>query len=143
MKEIGFNFGEKTIKGVYIERKFIESGMVQTNLYHQKYKNTKFESPRANIVILPEVQDHCHRYNTLALGMADEFNLEVHLFDYIGFGRSDGIRSMGTPDLLFKSLQLCLNEIKNNKPIFLYGHGLGALLALTFFLQNDHLNFAG
>lgn len=143
MGDLGFDFGKKNIDGVLIERKLIKTDIEQVSLYYQKFANESFNKDEVNIVLLPEIQDHCHRYNEFAHKLALEMNFQVHSFDYYGFGRSDGFRTYMDVDQMFLGLKHCLQQIDNNKDIYQYGHGMGALQALAFCLLNDQLKITG
>lgn len=111
----------------------------QIFLYYSNFrKEDNNILPKANLVVLHEIQDHCQRYNQFAYALAQE-NYEIHLIDFMGYGHSDGLKSgIKDPEVFIKNLKQCLLQITRvSEKVFLFGHGLGAGVGLTWHLMNQ------
>ena len=95
---------------------------------------------KALLCIVHGYGDHCMRFS----GYADEFSrhgILVFAQDLAGFGRSGGTRG-SVDDLglysrdITQQVQL-MQDIHPDLPLFLYGHSLGASLALSAVLENQ------
>jgi alpha-beta hydrolase superfamily lysophospholipase len=72
--------------------------------------------------------------------MADHFckkGFEVYGIDLRGFGYSGGPRGCSTLTQMITDIGTLLTQVKQNIPLFLYGHSMGGLLVLIFTLLNE------
>lgn len=134
-KRLG-KYDEKTYT---ITRKFIKNQYSGNRLY------TSIFLPKhaiaANLVCIHGWLDSFKLFE-----LADKFassNVAVYLFDMSGFGFSDGVPFNPTIEELLIDLKSVLTQVRNKRPTFLYGHSLGAVVALTFLLLNPTCDIEG
>ena len=97
--------------------------------------------PRGDLLVVHGMGEYGGRYHELA-AEAHSLNLNVHLFDLRGHGRSQGTRGHFTSmaehhrdiDAWLEHL-VGAGAVNANRPCFLLGHSLGGLIALTFCAQ--------
>jgi alpha-beta hydrolase superfamily lysophospholipase len=66
------------------------------------------------------------------------------MIDLKGHGYASGKRMMGwTPFDLHEQVGVILSQARNDKPLFLFGHSMGALVTTTFLLKNPSLKISG
>jgi len=66
------------------------------------------------------------------------------MIDLKGHGYASGKRMMDwTPFDMHEQLGVILSKARTDKPLFLYGHSMGALVTTTFLLKNPTLKIAG
>ncbi len=99
------------------------------------------KSPKALVVIVHGLGEHCGRYTHVAEAFtANRFH--VYSFDQRGFGRSEGLRGH-TPsfqhlmDDISLAIQHARQECGEDLPLFLYGHSMGGLEVLYYGLTTD------
>jgi acylglycerol lipase len=100
---------------------------------------------RAALVVVHGLAEHCGRYGNLV----DHFvsrGYAVHAHDHIGHGRSEGRRVFVKRfDDLTDVLGMHIDRVRDRhpeKPLFLVGHSLGALIAARFLVERQEA-FAG
>jgi lysophospholipase len=101
------------------------------------------EDSRANVVIIHGVGEHSGRYIEIADKLfAQGFN--VYTGDLIGHGLSDGVRIyIESIEDYLDNVDLFINRVKNDKPLFLLGHSMGGLVVLYYMLSNKDRNIKG
>jgi len=89
-------------------------------------------SSRAVVYLIHGLGDHSGRYTHVAEALS-EARISCWALDLRGHGKSDGARGH-TPSLgrLLDDVSLMVQENTQAKPAFLYGHSLGAAIALEF-----------
>lgn len=65
------------------------------------------------------------------------------MIDLRGFGFSGGHRGLAEIHELHEDIQILLNHISSELPLFLYGHGFGATLIVSLLMRNKWLNITG
>jgi alpha-beta hydrolase superfamily lysophospholipase len=89
-------------------------------------------TPRAIVFLIHGIGEHTGRY-THVIGALNRAGFACWGIDLRGHGQSDGPRGH-TPSLerLLDDISLMIHQNSHIKPAFLYGHSLGATLALEF-----------
>jgi alpha-beta hydrolase superfamily lysophospholipase len=133
-----FHYDTRTINGIQVERKLLPTEEDQVFLYYSNFRLQNSSQPKANLIILHEIQDHCQRYNEFAYKLAQQ-SYEIHLIDFMGYGHSDGLKcGIKDPQVFVKNLKQCLQQVtRTTENVFIYGHGLGAAIGLTWHLTNQ------
>lgn len=96
------------------------------------------ETPaRAAVVLVHGLGEHCARYDHVAAAFNAQ-GIAVYGFDHRGHGRSPGVRGhIPSFDAVFGDIDDIIDEARKaqpGKPVFLYGHSMGGLLALDYVL---------
>ena len=97
------------------------------------------DSEQARLLIVHGVGEHIHRYESLA----KELNLvgiSVFGFDQIGHGRSEGARGhIQSWDDYRNPVQCAYERLleENDLPIHIWGHSMGSLVVLEWFVTNN------
>jgi alpha-beta hydrolase superfamily lysophospholipase len=95
-------------------------------------------SPRAEILIVHGVGEHSGRYEHVGDALAAA-GFDVHSYDQRGFGSSGGRRAwVDTWNTAHADLEARVAELRSaadGRPIVLYGHSLGSLIALGYALS--------
>lgn len=111
-------------------------GSGNLKLYYQSRRPS--EEPRASVIIVHGIGEHSGRYQNLFEPLTDN-KYAVYGYDLRGHGRSPGQRvyinkwSEYREDL--NAFVRFVKEQENNKPVFLYGHSLGAIIGLDYVLN--------
>lgn len=98
----------------------------------------RVENPRASVVIVHGLGEHCGRYDELT-AFFHKLKIDVHSFDLRGHGRTPGTRGhfesleeiFADIDALFKHLTASFTW-DAQLPLYLFGHSLGGLIALEY-----------
>jgi acylglycerol lipase len=114
-------------------------GKKDLNLFYQGWLAE--DNPKAILVVAHGVAEHSGRYAGLAEHLTSS-GLDVYSFDYRGHGRSEGMRCFVehfqdyAEDLhTFFGL---VQKLNSGKKIFLLGHSMGAAVALSYAINNQH-----
>ncbi len=95
--------------------------------------------PRASLGIVHGFGEYCDRYTNLVEGLVPD-GLALFGFDLRGHGRSPGqrghINSWEEYRLDAGHFLEMIEEKQPGKPLFLYGHSMGALVALDYIMRN-------
>ena len=106
-------------------------------IYHQSWLPNG--EPKAGIVLVHGLAEHSGRYANLVNHMVSR-DYAVYGLDHIGHGKSGGTRVyVRCFEDYTDRLGLYMDQVRAgqpDKPIFLYGHSIGALIAAIFLL--DH-----
>ncbi|MBI4314011.1 MAG: lysophospholipase [Candidatus Omnitrophica bacterium] len=98
------------------------------------------EAPRGSCLIVHGVGEHSGRYLHVAQALNLQCRLTAWALDYRGHGRSGGRRGhCGTFQELICDVNSVITHMRSQTPdgpLFLLGHSLGGLIALTYALQN-------
>ena len=93
-------------------------------------------SPRANVVIVHGIGEHSGRWDRVGTYLA-EHGLAVTSWDHRGHGASGGDRvDLQTFDEYLGDLEVLLASIDDDKPVIVYGHSMGGLIATSYGLSN-------
>jgi acylglycerol lipase len=136
-----FFIGRKIFDDVIISKEFVEDQEYQSRIY---YTNIQTKEPQkfASLLIVHGFGEHSSRYIETAIQFAHA-NLDVHLFDFRGFGYSSGARFMTSLTELYEDVILVLTKIFKNNPLFILAHSMGGGLILNFLKMNPNLKIAG
>lgn len=97
--------------------------------------------PRAVVVFIHGYAEHCGRYESLCRAFTEE-GAAVYVYDQRGHGRSGGRRAyVSSFDRYIDDLDLYLEFVRSqipNRPLFLFGHSMGGLIALKYVLERAH-----
>ena len=138
-KEQKYFIGQFPEKKFTVTRKFLTNPKTTYQLHYSEF--APHESTHANLIVV-----HGWLASSNFFNMAEEFakkNIAVHLFDLSGFGFSQGITHNETLDVLVSDLVTVIQTVGNARPLFLYGHALGALIILRFLVMNNEFPFQG
>lgn len=104
------------------------------------------QDPRAVVVMLHGMAEHIGRYAHVAAWLV-RHGYAVYGYDHRGHGRSGGKRGyFDNFEQPVDDLKAYLKLVRNtqaDKPIFLFGHSMGALIALDYIIREADPNIAG
>jgi len=119
------------------------TGVRGAKIYHQSWLPE--EGTKAALLIVHGLAEHSGRY----MNVVDRFiplDYGVYGFDLPGHGRSDGARVyVKRFDDFIAVVRIYVDMVRNqqpDKPVFLIGHSMGALIS-TIFLLDHQSEFAG
>ena len=96
---------------------------------------------RAIVMLCHGIAEHCGRYRELISSLSTA-GCGVYAVDHIGHGRSPGLRCyIDSFDELVDPIVSLRSYIKNHHPetpVFVLGHSMGGLIALTYALRDSH-----
>jgi alpha-beta hydrolase superfamily lysophospholipase len=92
--------------------------------------------PVAELILIHGVTEYAGRYNWVAK-ILNENKINVHSFDLRGHGNSGGERAnITTFDEYIDDVHLFIENLKlSNDKIFILGHSLGGLIAMTYLIK--------
>lgn len=98
----------------------------------------------SNIFLLHGIGEYANRYDTTAR-FFNSMQCNVYSFDFLGHGHSIGPRGhIGNRQSVLSLIDNLINYAKaqNNLPAFIFGHSMGANIALTyrFFMTDSKVN---
>jgi alpha-beta hydrolase superfamily lysophospholipase len=102
-------------------------------------KNYIASHPRAAILLIHGLHEHCERYHELGeLFQTNE--ISVYTFDLRGHGKSEGEKHfISSVDEYVEDVKMVFADIPKNLPLYVLGHSMGGLIAVNFLLANkDH-----
>lgn len=100
-------------------------------------KNYLIENPKANILIVHGLNEHCLRYGHVAEAL-NEIGVNVYTFDLRGHGQSQGEKSfVADIDEYREDLENVYRTIPKTLPLFILGHSMGGMIAVKFLLFNE------
>lgn len=106
-------------------------------------KNYLVDHPKANILIIHGLNEHCLRYAHVAKALND-IGLSVYTFDLRGHGQSGGERSFVSDiDEYREDVENAYRQIPKNIPLFILGHSMGGMIAVKFLLYNEKTDVKG
>jgi alpha-beta hydrolase superfamily lysophospholipase len=96
------------------------------------------EGPWAHVLLLHGLGEHSGRYERVGAWLAAA-GLEVHAFDHLGYGGSDGPRGDVPRWSVFhddvEDRLAAVRREAGDQPVALFGHSLGGLMALGYVLS--------
>lgn len=116
----------------------------KTILYH--YFSS--QEPKASILLLHGMAEHCNRYHNFAEYLCTN-GMDVYLYDHRGHGRDKMIKELGFYStsnghkLVVEDALEVLHFVMKNKrshKLFLFGHSMGSLIARNVIQQEDNLD---
>lgn len=114
------------------------------DLYYQLWKPDS--DCKAAIIIVHGSFEHSGRYVNLAVWLVDN-GYAVYSFDLRGHGRSGGKRAfVSSFNLYARDLEqfiLLVNKSEIEKPVFLLGHSVGAIIVLLFEITRESTVIGG
>ena len=112
--------------------------MENTNIYYKEWMPE--QKPKAAIVLVHGLGEHCRRYEALAAFLNSK-DIAICSMDLPGHGQSKGRRGhIDSFDEFHDAVLALLNRSKHklpNTPLFLLGHSLGGLIASHFLLKHQ------
>lgn len=105
-------------------------------------KNYLLETPKASIVIIHGLGEHCLRYAHVAEAL-NKIGMNVYTFDFRGHGQSEGTRALVDTHEYRQDLEKFYLTIPKTLPVFLLGHSMGGLIGLQFLFFVKRLDIKG
>lgn len=108
-------------------------------------KMWRVEEPKANVLLIPGMEEHSGRYATLAKFL-NEHHFSCHSLDY--FGQGENVLSKdqtigNVPQFAFQlytdGLANYVRSIKGELPLYVLGHSMGSFLAQEFSQRHPDL----
>lgn len=104
------------------------------------YRSWKIENPKAVILLVHGLGEHCQRYEAIAKALNNS-GYDVCSMDLPNHGCSDGRKGHVDSFVFFQQAVLGLYQrIKDdspNKPIFILGHSMGGLIVSHFLIDHQ------
>jgi len=104
------------------------------------YREWQANNPKAIVLLIHGVGEHCQRYNALA-NTLNAASYTVSSLDLPNHGRSDGQKGHIESFALFQQAVLELyqrvNQAYPDKPIFILGHSMGGLITSRFLIDHQ------
>ncbi len=95
-------------------------------------KNYLVRSPKASILIVHGLHEHCERYAPLATFLNNQ-NMDVYTFDLRGHGQSTGPKNIIKDiDEYRQDVENVYRTIPQGIPFFILGHSMGGLVVVHF-----------
>ncbi len=103
----------------------------------QLRRHWKAQNPRAAVLLVHGIGEHCGRYEELGVYLASE-GIDVLSFDNRGFGQSGGRRAfVNSFDEYLDDVEDLLEERRGlGVPVILMGHSLGGLICSTYLVSS-------
>ncbi len=106
-------------------------------LFFQQWFPEDNTSPRAHVLIVHGYAEHSGRYRDFAHHLVSE-GCHVHALDLRGHGHSGGRRGHCERFIHFlEDVEIALEQIPENAPIFLLGHSHGGLVSLDYAISRQ------
>lgn len=106
-------------------------------------KNYLIAEPKASILIVHGLHEHCLRYAHVAQAL-NGIGINVYTFDLRGHGQSEGQKvNIKNVDEYREDLENIYRSIPKAIPFFILGHSMGGLLVTDFLLYNQRNDVAG
>lgn len=135
-----FYTGIKSFGNLTVSKEFLVGKNSHHKIFYQNMKNNK--PGLASLLIIHGYGEYSGRYICPAISFASA-DLDVHLFDFSGFGHSSGKRFMASYEDLQHDFHLVISKIRNDLPLFVFCHSMGGGLMLTYLLKNPDIKIAG
>ena len=104
------------------------------------YREWQVNSPKAIILLVHGVAEHCQRYEAIASALNDA-GYTLSALDLPNHGRSKGIKGHIDPDSFFQEAVLGLykrvQKVYSDTPIFILGHSMGGLITSRFLIDHQ------
>lgn len=98
-------------------------------------QNYLIDTPKASILLVHGLGEHCLRYAHVARAFND-IGFNVYSFDLRGHGQSEGERAFVTDVQRYcDDVEAVYLTIPKNLPLYILGHSMGGLITLQFLLQ--------
>jgi alpha-beta hydrolase superfamily lysophospholipase len=95
------------------------------------------DSPRATVVLAHGSGEHSGRYRYLVERVVPA-GFELYAIDHRGHGRSEGRRAyVDRMRHLVDDLDLLVDQVRGDRPLFLLGHSMGGCVALEYALRHQ------
>jgi alpha-beta hydrolase superfamily lysophospholipase len=106
-------------------------------------KNYLIKNPKANILIVHGLHEHCLRYAHVAEAL-NKIGLNVFTFDLRGHGQSEGAKvNIKSVDEYREDVETVYRSIPKDIPFFILGHSMGGLIVTDFLLFNERNDVKG
>lgn len=136
---VGYFHGTFIEQNFTVIRKFIVNQKTGYRLHYSTFVPN--EPTVANVIFV-----HGWLPSIYFFDLAEQFakqGFTVHLFDLSGFGFSEGYARNETLDVFVSDLTTIIDAVGFQKPLFLYGHSIGALVILLLATLNPTAPFDG
>ncbi|EAR96376.2 alpha/beta fold hydrolase (macronuclear) [Tetrahymena thermophila SB210] len=124
-----------------LTRKFIEGKGIAMRLYYN-HMEPIVKPKKATLIIVHGFGEHSGKF----LDFGEFFVLQgfdVHFIDLRGFGYSGGARGVSVIEDMIADIEMCMRQVQEGLPLFLFGHSLGGLLVTSLGARNPHIKIAG
>jgi alpha-beta hydrolase superfamily lysophospholipase len=109
-------------------------------LFTQNYLIT---NPKANVLIVHGLGEHCLRYAHVAKALNDA-GASVYTFDLRGHGQSEGEQAyIKNMDDYLMDVEAACQAVPKSLPFFIVGHSMGGQITLNFLLQKKRTDIRG
>ena len=141
MKE--FYLGTRIYEGKYsLEKKFLDIDETHhIKSFHLCLTPLKIK-PIGQILINHGLGGHGSRYIETAIRFADK-GIITYMHDFRGFGHSGNGHHFTSLKELLEDVVINFQMIRNDLPLFLFGHSMGGGTCLQFLRKNANLKIAG
>lgn len=94
-------------------------------------------SANTDVLLLHGMSEHSGRYDHLAKKLLGK-GFNVYWMDHVGHGRSEGERGKidSFQEYIDDVNQLVEEQINSKRPLYIFGHSMGSLVAIHYVLQN-------
>ncbi|KAL4464071.1 hypothetical protein ABPG74_006008 [Tetrahymena malaccensis] len=118
------------------------SDNIPLKLHYTKVIQSDIKNPIASIIIIHGLGQYSELYYDLAEYFSS-YKYVCHLIDLRGFGYSGGVKGLSNFEDMIKDIELLLQQVRKDIPLFVCGHSLGASLLLSIGVRNPNLNISG
>lgn len=106
-------------------------------------KNYLVKTPKASVLIVHGLGEHCERYSHVAKEL-NGIGANVYTFDLRGHGKSEGERFFVSDMHHYREdLEVVYRSVPKDLPFFIIGHSMGGLITTTFLLYNERTDISG
>jgi alpha-beta hydrolase superfamily lysophospholipase len=106
-------------------------------------KNYPIQNPKARILLVHGLGEHCLRYTHVAEAFS-AIGFEVYTFDLRGHGQSEGERAFVTDIQRYcEDVEAVYQTIPKDLPFYMLGHSMGGLITLKFLVQQPRPDVRG
>jgi len=101
------------------------------------------KNPKANLLIVHGLHEHCERYRHVAKSLND-IGVNVFTFDLRGHGKSSGPKNLIKDiDEYRQDVENVYRSISKDIPFFILGHSMGGLIVFHFLMFQERTEIAG
>lgn len=106
-------------------------------------KDYLVKNPKANLLIVHGLHEHCERYQHVATHL-NSIGVNVYTFDLRGHGKSGGPKNIIKDiDEYRQDVENVYRTIPKDIPFFILGHSMGGLIVFHFLMFQERTDIAG
>lgn len=106
-------------------------------------KNFLVANPKASLLIVHGLGEHCERYAHVAQAF-NAIDVNVYTFDLRGHGQSEGERAYVKDINSYREdVETVYQTVPKDLPLFILGHSMGGLIILTFLMHTKRADIKG